>query len=306
VSGRPPAVDAGWPGEALAGILSAAGGSGTPGAPEALASLSTARRLASELELGELALIEAARDGGATWSQISAALGTRNRQTAQKRHADLSRRHPRPPAVDRPPDASCPAVAPPARDGDPPGTAKPVPAAEADPGPSARGPASPPPAPGKPAAPGRRPAVPKITGAIIAEGLYELVRAPDHAETRAWHVLVAGVTAGLVRPTWHGELSRPGWEPVDLSGLALPVRGTGRVTPAGNARTRDAAAVSLLRALQRQRQEEAKEKKRHAADGQRAQPGRRQPDARDHPARPGSPVPGPVPAVPAQVGDRLR
>jgi hypothetical protein len=34
-----------------------------------------------------------------------------------------------------------------------------------------------------------------------------------------------------------------------LSGLALPVKGTGRVTPAGNARTRDAALVGLLRAL---------------------------------------------------------
>ncbi len=34
---------------------------------------------------------------------------------------------------------------------------------------------------------------------------YELVKAPDHAETCAWHVLVGGRLAGLVRPTW-----RPG------------------------------------------------------------------------------------------------
>jgi hypothetical protein len=40
----------------------------------------------------------------------------------------------------------------------------------------------------------------------------------------------------------------------NLSGLALPAKGTGRTTPAGNARTRDAAAVSLLRALQRQQE----------------------------------------------------
>ncbi len=77
---------------------------------------------------------------------------------------------------------------------------------------------------------------------------------PDHAETRAWHVLAGGRLAGLVRPTWRGERSRPGWEPVDLSGIALPATGIGRTTPAGNARTRDAAAVSLLRAIQRQQE----------------------------------------------------
>ena len=101
---------------------------------------------------------------------------------------------------------------------------------------------------------GRR--IPRITGAIIAEGLYELVRAPDHAETRAWHVLAGGRLAGLVRPTWRGERSRPGWEPVDTAGIALPATGIGRTTPAGNARTRDAAAVSLLRAIQRQQEHE--------------------------------------------------
>jgi hypothetical protein len=34
------------------------------------------------------------------------------------------------------------------------------------------------------------------------------------------------------------------------------VTGTGRVTPAGNARTRDAAAVSLLQALHRQQDDQ--------------------------------------------------
>jgi hypothetical protein len=68
-----------------------------------LASLTTARRLAAELERSELALIAAARDGGATWSQIAVAMGTRNRQTAQKRHADLNRRFQRPPSGLRPP-----------------------------------------------------------------------------------------------------------------------------------------------------------------------------------------------------------
>lgn len=211
-------------------------------------------------ERSELALIEAARDGGATWTRIAAAMGTRNRQTAQKRHADLARRYPCPPAVDTPaaqiPDASrdhdIPEEKAPVNEGAlPKSTTRPphCPANES-------GHARPPSAAGVPAAPRKRPAVPKITDAVIAEGRYQLVRAPDHAETRAWHVLVGGRPAGLVRPTWRGERSRPGWEPVDLSGLALPVKGTGRVTPAGNARTRDAAAVSLLRALQRQQERE--------------------------------------------------
>ena len=71
----------------------------------------------------------------------------------------------------------------------------------------------------------QRPAVPRITGAVIAEGRYELVRAPDHAETRAWHVLVGGRRAGLVRPTWRGERSRPGWEAVGDAAPALPTAG---------------------------------------------------------------------------------
>ena len=79
----------------------------------------------------------------------------------------------------------------------------------------------------------RRPAVPRITSAFIAEGRYELVRAPDHAETRAWHVLVGGRLAGLVRPTWRGERSRPGWEPVDTAGTALPATGSAGSPPPG-------------------------------------------------------------------------
>jgi hypothetical protein len=55
-----------------------------------------------------------------------------------------------------------------------------------------------PPAPARPATARRRPAIPRITDAIIAEGLYELVRAADYAETRAWHVLAGGRLAGLV------------------------------------------------------------------------------------------------------------
>lgn len=50
--------------------------------------------MAAELERSELALIEAARDAGATWTRIAAALGARNRQAAQKRHADLAGRCP--------------------------------------------------------------------------------------------------------------------------------------------------------------------------------------------------------------------
>jgi hypothetical protein len=99
----PQAPPAGPP-DRLTGItaeLAGLSGSAPAGAGIAavLDRLGVARSLA-EIEHAELELIEAARDGGATWAQIAAALGARNRQTAQKRHADLSRRLPRPPAVD--------------------------------------------------------------------------------------------------------------------------------------------------------------------------------------------------------------
>ena len=278
--------------ETMAGLSGAASLAGRDTAA-ALTSLTAARRLAADLEHAELALIEAARDGGATWSQIAAALGASNRQTAQKRHADLSRRWSRPPPVDTPTATETPATTPPAgavheaggtlretgHDGHAasthdPGAGNPAalartsaPAENGSRGEAgrprrARSPATcedaglPPQA--APSAGGGRRAAPKITDAIIAEGRYEIVRAPDHAETRAWHVLVSGMLAGLVRPTWRGERSRPGWEPVDAAGTAMPATGIGRTTSAGNARTRDAAAVSLLRALQRQQQEARK------------------------------------------------
>ena len=235
--------------ETLAGLTAAARSGGLDDTA-ALSALAAARRLAAELERSELALIEAARDGGATWTRIATAMGARNRQSAQKRHADLARRRPRPPSVDTPASAPEPRAQETRHDGSPVGAGNPAPAAR-------EGTRLPPPPPQ--AAPARRrPAVPRITGAILVEGRYQLVRAPDHAETRAWHVLVDGRLAGLVRPTWRGERSRPGWEPVDTAGTALPATGIGRTTPAGHASTRDAAAVSLLRALQRQQEEERK------------------------------------------------
>jgi hypothetical protein len=244
----------------------------------ALAAITAARSLAAELECSELAFIEAARSGGATWSQIAVAMGARNRQTAQKRHADLTRRCPRPPAVDTP-TAPEPPQQQARHDGSPASTDasgagnSPAPARTGKPArhqdqdrprrpsapvPAAADAAASPQAP--PARDQRKQAVPTITDMIIADSQYELVRAPDHHETRAWHVLVGGKRVGLVRPTWRGERSRPGWEPVDNTGLALPATGIGRTTPAGHARTRDAAAVSLLRALQLQRQNERKRK----------------------------------------------
>ena len=264
---------------ALAAATTLAGISGTAregsmDAAAALAAITAARKLAAGLEHGELAFIEAARDGGATWSQIAAAMGARNRQTAQKRHADLARRCPRPPSVDRPaPPESWrqetghddrPASSSGPGAGNFPGPAragKPSKAQEEDrpPSPAVPSPAAPDTASSSPAPPARsqrKQFLPTITSAIIGESRYELVRAPGHHETRAWHVLVDGTRVGLVRPTWRGERSRPGWEPVDNTGLALPATGIGRVTPAGNARTRDAAAVSLLRALQRQQENE--------------------------------------------------
>ena len=243
--------------ETLAGLTAAARAGGLDDTA-ALTALAAARRIAAELEDSELALIEAARDGGATWTRIAAALGARNRQTAQKRHADLARRCPRPPSVDTPAAQPGPQAPDARHDGSSLPEAKALVSEGALPKSTIQADdhARLPPAPARPATARRRPAIPRITGAIIAEGLYELVRAPDHAETRAWHVLVGGRLAGLVRPTWRGERSRPGWEPVDTGGIALPATGIGRTTPAGNARTRDAAAVSLLRAIQRQQEHE--------------------------------------------------
>lgn len=256
---RPGTGDDGLAGvaETLGRLTAAARGGGLDDTA-ALSALATARRLADELERSELALIEAARDSGATWSRIAAAMGARNRQTAQKRHADLARRYPRPPSVDTPPPAPGSGPREASRDGRPGITHDPGPAGRRGTKPAdkvSRDRADARPAP---AAAGRRPAVPKITGAVIAEGRYELVRAPDHAETRAWHVLVSGRRAGLVRPTWRGERSRPAWEAIDNAGTALPATGTGRVTAAGNARTRDAAASTRLRALLRQQENDRK------------------------------------------------
>jgi hypothetical protein len=257
---------------ALARINGTAREGGTDTAA-ALAAITAARELAAELEHGELAFIEAARSGGATWSQIAAAMGARNRQTAQKRHADLARRCPRPPSVDTPlppepclretrhddrhPSTSRPGTTnspAPARAGNTaPGRGKGRPRA-AD-GQAAA--SSAPPGPGQ-----RKQALPTITSAVITESRYELVRAPGYRETRTWHVTVDGTRVGLVRPTWRGERSRPGWEAADNTGLALPPAGIGRITSGGNARTRDAAAVSLLHALQRQQENDRKRKHR--------------------------------------------
>jgi len=250
----------------LAGSSGTAAGSSSMDMPSALASITSARRLAAELEDIELASIDAARGSGATWAQIAVAMGARNRQTAQKRHADLARRRPRPPAVDTPgailsrqpqarhgdrPAATprTPGPAPDREQARPPDPVMPSPAAETAAAPAA------PPAPGQ-----RKRPLPEITGVIIREGRYDLVRAPGHHETRAWHVMVSGTRVGTVRPTWRGERTRPGWEAADNTGLALPTAATGRVTAAGNARTRDAAAVSLLHALQRQQQNGRKRK----------------------------------------------
>ena len=236
----------------------------------ALAGLATARAMAACIERAERDLIQAARDGGATWQQIAAALGIKTRTGAQKRHADLSRRWARPPAEDtivppapaqRRPEPARPAPAPgitsppaPARPVTPPAVSPPVPEptpAHARPAPPAR----------KPGTGTKRPPDPKITPGIIGNSHYDIVKAPDHADTRAWHVLVGGQHAGILRPTWRGERSRHGWEAVTNAGTALPATGTGRITAAGNARTRDAAAVSLLNALLREQENQRRKRK---------------------------------------------
>jgi hypothetical protein len=94
--------------------------------------------------------------------------------------------------------------------------------------------------------------LPRITPAVIRDGRSRLVKAPDYAESRTWHVMIGRRRAGLVRPSWQGGETGRAWEAVDLSGEVLQVTGTGRVTRAGNACNRDAAALSLLSALLRQ------------------------------------------------------
>ncbi|HVB44853.1 MAG TPA: hypothetical protein VNF47_19410 [Streptosporangiaceae bacterium] len=238
----------------------------------ALAAITAARELAAGLEHGELAFIDAARSGGATWSQIASAMGARNRQTAQKRHADLARRRTCPPAVDIPAPAG-PFQQETGHDDGPAAGDSPARAWARNPTPDSgnglpAAPDVPPPAADAGIAPTRtarsqqKQCLPTITDEIIREGIYELARAPDHRETRSWHVIVSGTRVGLVRPTWRGERGRPGWEAADNAGVTLPPAGIGRITSAGNARTRDAAAVSLLHALQRQQANESKHKRR--------------------------------------------
>jgi hypothetical protein len=84
--------------ETLARLTAAARGGGLDDTA-ALSALAAARLLAAELEPSELALIETARDGGATWSRIAVAMGARNRLTAQKRRTSSYRGTPEPSRV---------------------------------------------------------------------------------------------------------------------------------------------------------------------------------------------------------------
>jgi hypothetical protein len=57
----------------------------------ALASLDIIRAQRHDLDQREHQLITAARDAGATWQQIAARLGYKDRQAAQQRHHALAR-----------------------------------------------------------------------------------------------------------------------------------------------------------------------------------------------------------------------
>ena len=52
-------------------------------------------RTIQKLDQEELALIEAAREAGASWDRIAQGLGIRTRQGAQQRHATLAKTTPR-------------------------------------------------------------------------------------------------------------------------------------------------------------------------------------------------------------------
>jgi hypothetical protein len=243
--------------ETLAGLTAAARAGGLDDTA-ALTALAAARRIAAELEDSELALIEAARDGGATWTRIAAALGVRNRQTAQKRHADRARRCPRPPSVDTP--GSTTRTAGPGRQ-----VRRQQPPRSKSAGERGRS--------SEEHDPGGRPCQAAASARAARHGQEAAGHPEDHRRHHRRGPLRArpGLrprrdpclarpgrrqARGTGPPTWRGERSRPGWEPVETTGIALPATGIGRTTPAGNARTRDAAAVSLLRAIQRQQEHE--------------------------------------------------
>jgi hypothetical protein len=65
----------------------------TPPAPasDALAGLAAISTLRRDLDRHEHDLILQARNSGATWQQIAASLGHKDRQAAQQRHRTLSR-----------------------------------------------------------------------------------------------------------------------------------------------------------------------------------------------------------------------
>jgi hypothetical protein len=71
-----------------------------PDAGSALSALTRLAQLRAELDAAEAALIEAARNDGAGWSAIAAALGLASRQAGEQRLARLRRRVPRQQNVD--------------------------------------------------------------------------------------------------------------------------------------------------------------------------------------------------------------
>lgn len=62
---------------------------------DVLAALLVIRSLRDKLDTGELMLITLARSHGIAWTRIADALEMRNRQSAERRHLQLNRAHPR-------------------------------------------------------------------------------------------------------------------------------------------------------------------------------------------------------------------
>jgi hypothetical protein len=71
-----------------------------PGASDALAGLTAIGALRRSLDQHEHDLILQARSSGATWQQIAASLGFKDRQAAQQRHLALSRTNSQAPVTD--------------------------------------------------------------------------------------------------------------------------------------------------------------------------------------------------------------
>jgi len=75
--------------DVVAGAVRRTTGDGSPSAEEALKALTALHELRERLSTWEPLLIEAAREGGASWARLAPALGVTSRQAAERRYLRL-------------------------------------------------------------------------------------------------------------------------------------------------------------------------------------------------------------------------